>query len=108
MRKRMRLFNVLVIAFVIIAAGLITLNRLEQDITVLQDNAREARQQEVDAITLNGKLSLEASRKDDKEYVVDIARSQYDYLMPGEIRFEVINPEVLGIEEELKEAEEMQ
>lgn len=43
MRKRIRVFYVIVIACVIIAAGLMTLNRLDQEIAVLEDTARETR-----------------------------------------------------------------
>ena len=43
MRKRIRLLYVIVIAFVIVAGGMITLNRLDQEIAVLEDTARETR-----------------------------------------------------------------
>lgn len=106
MRKRMRLLYVLVIAFVIVAAGLLAVSRLDGDLDFLRERGRETREEEVEAMNLNGKLAWEITKKDDKDYVIDLARSRYDYLMPGEIRFEVVNPEVLGLED--KEQEEKQ
>lgn len=96
MRRRMKLFNLLVIAFMIVAGGLVTLNQLESDITVLQDVAREVRIRELKAVNENGELLKEINRKDDQSYIIELARTQYGYLMPGEIRFKVVNPEALG------------
>ena len=41
MRGRMKLLNLLVAMFVIAACGMVALNRLNQDITVLEDVAKE-------------------------------------------------------------------
>lgn len=106
MRKRMKLFHVLVIAFMIVAGGLVTLNQLESDITVLQDIARETRIREIRAINQNGELNKEAKQKDEESYIIELARTQYGYLMPGEIRFKVVNPEALGVVPEAQIVEE--
>ena len=67
MRKRIKLLYVVVIAFVIVAGGLMTLNRLDQEIAV----------------------------KDTESYIRKMARKDNRFLMPGEIRFVVVNPEAL-------------
>ena len=95
MRKRIKLFYVMVAAFVIVAAGLMALNRLNQDITVLQDTARETRLRQLAVETEKSDMQKELAIKDTDSYIREMARSQQGYLMPGEIRFEVVNPEVL-------------
>lgn len=94
MRSRIRIFPVLVMLFVIAACGLIALQSLDGDIAVLEDTVRERE------ITLRGvqneqsALEEEINNKDDSNYIIEKARG-LGYLMPGEIRFVVINPEVL-------------
>lgn len=95
MRSRIKLFNVLVAAFVIVACGLLILNRLDGDIAVLQDVARETRIRQLAAETENSALTQEIRSKDTDAYIIEKARSLYGYLMPGEIRFVVTNPESL-------------
>ena len=41
MKRRIKLFPVLVLAFAIVACGLVTMNRLDGDIAVLEDTARD-------------------------------------------------------------------
>ena len=106
MRKRMKLFHVLVIAFVIVAGGLVTMNQLETDITVLQGQSRQVRLEQIRLQNENGELKKEDSQKDDQSYIIGLARTQYGYLMPGEIYFKVANPEVLGIVPEAEIVEE--
>lgn len=95
MRKRIKLFYVLVAAFVIVAGGLMTLNRLDQDISVLQDTARETRLRQLAVEAEKSDMQKELAIKDTDSYIREMARRQNGYLMPGEIRFKVINPEAL-------------
>ena len=95
MRKRIKLFYVMVAAFVIVAAGLMALNRLNQDITVLQDTARETRLRQLSVEAEKSAMQQEIAMKDSDSYIMEKARSLYGYLMPGEIRFVVTNPESL-------------
>ena len=112
MPKRIKLFYVVVIAFVITAVGLITLNRLDGDIAVLENAAREARLERVALETENGNMTREVSEMNSDSYIRKMARKDNKYLMPGEIRFVVVNPEALyapgempGLEIEVEEAE---
>ena len=95
MRKRIKLFYVAVAAFVIIAGGMITLNRLNDDIQVLEDTARETRLELLRVNTEKSDLQQELAIKDTDQYIREKARTLYGYLMPGEIRFVVVNPEAL-------------
>ena len=108
MRKRIRLFYVLVAAFVITAGGLMALNRLDQDISALQDTARETRLRQLAVETEKSNIQKELAIKDSDAYIREMARSKYGYLMPGEIRFVVINPEALYGTEEAPQAEVME
>lgn len=95
MRRRIKLFPVLVIAFVVAACSMITLNRLDSDIAVLQDVAKETRLRQLSAEKENSTLTQEINNKDTDAYIMEKARTLYGYLMPGEIRFVITNPEVL-------------
>ena len=95
MRKRIKLFYVMVAAFVIVACGLMAMNRLDQDISVLQDTARETRLRQLAVEAKKSDMQKELAIKDTDSYIREMARSQHGYLMPGEIRFEVENPEAL-------------
>ncbi len=95
MRKRIKLLYVVVIAFVIVAGGLMTLNRLDQEIAVLEDTARETRLRQLALETENGNMKQEIAVKDTESYIRKMARKDNRFLMPGEIRFVVVNPEAL-------------
>ena len=95
MRKRIRLLYVIVIAFVIVAGGMITLNRLDREIAVLEDTARETRLRQLALETENGNMRQEIAIKDTDSYIRKMARRDNRFLMPGETRFVVVNPEAL-------------
>ena len=95
MRKRIKLFYVLVAAFVIVACGMMTLNRLDQEITVLEDKAREERLRQVEVEAIKSDMQKEIAMKDTPNYIREKARTLYGYVYPHEIRFVVVNPEVL-------------
>jgi len=94
-RKRVPLFYVIVIGFVIAAGGLMTLNRLDQDIAVLQDTVRETRLRELALEADKSAMQQELAMKDTDAYIRKMARVDNRFIMPGEIRFVVVNPEAL-------------
>ena len=94
MRKRIKLLYVAVIAFVIIAGGLLTLNRLNADIVVLEDIAREDRLKLLQVNQEKSDLQQKIARRSDPDYLREIARKN-GYLKRGEIKFVVVNPEAL-------------
>ncbi len=95
MRPRIKLIYVLAIAFVIIAGGIMTLNRMDSDIAVLEDTARETRLRQLAVDTEKSEMQKELAVKDSDSYIREKARSMYGYLMQGEILFVVENPEAL-------------
>lgn len=95
MRRRLKLFPILVTAFVIAACGMIAVNQLNDDIAVLQDTARETRLRQLSVEAEKSAMQQEIAMKDSDSYIMEKARSLYGYLMPGEIRFVVTNPESL-------------
>ncbi|MBR6184655.1 MAG: septum formation initiator family protein [Clostridia bacterium] len=95
MRRRIKLFYVLVAAFVIVACGLMTLNRLDQEIAVLEDTVREVRLQQVAVEAEKSEMQKEIAMKDTQSYIQEKARTLYGYVYPNEIRFVVVNPEAL-------------
>lgn len=95
MRRRMKLFPMLVAAFVMIACTIITLNRLDTDIAALEDVARETKLRQLSLESEQSQMRQELAMKDTDSYIMEKARTLYGYLMPGEIRFEVSNPDSL-------------
>lgn len=95
MRKRIRLLYVLTLAFVIAAGGMMTLNRLGEDIAVLQDTVRETRLRQLALQAEASAMTHEINIKDSDAYIRKMARTDNRFLMPGEIRFVVTNPEAL-------------
>ena len=93
MRHRIRLLYVVAAAFVIAASGLMIINRLDQDIAVMRDINAEIRLQQVAVSAQQSDYLQEPARKEAPVYIRTMARG-YGYLMPGEILFEVVNPEV--------------
>lgn len=95
MRRRMKLFPMLVAAFVMIACTIITLNRLDTDIAALEDVAQETKLRQLALESEQSAMRQELALKDMDSYIMEKARTLYGYLMPGEIRFEVSNPDSL-------------
>ncbi len=95
MKSRLKLFPVLVAAFVIAACGMIVINQLDADIAVLEDTARETWLRQLSVEAEKSAMLQEIAVKDTDAYIMDKARSLYGYLMPGEIRFVVANPDSL-------------
>ena len=95
LRKRVRLLYVVVAAFVIAAGGMITINRLDQDIVTLQDTSRTVRLRQLEVEAQKSEMLQEISQQDKDSYIMEMARRYYGYLLPGEIRFVVVNPESL-------------
>ena len=95
MRPRIKLIYVAAAAFVIMAGGIMTLNRMDGEIAVLEDKARETRLEQLAVDTQKSEMQKELAVKDSDSYIREKARSMYGYLMQGEILFVVENPEVL-------------
>ena len=82
---RVRLLYVAVAAFVIVSVGTMVSNRLDQEVRMRQIEVEE----------INSNMKQEIAQQDKDSYIMEMARRYYGYLLPGEIRFVVVNPESL-------------
>ena len=105
MRPRIKLIYVITFAFVIIAGGIMTLNRMDGEIAVLEAAAQETRLRQIEVKTQQSDMRKELAIKDTDAYIREKARAMFRYLSPGEILFVVENPEVLYGEDEMPETE---
>lgn len=94
-RGRVPLLNLAVYAFVILAIGLMIINRLDGDIHALEDVKANVNLTLLDMQREKSANIDEISRKDTEKYIVEIARSEYGYMYKGEIRYEITNKEML-------------
>lgn len=95
MLKRVRLITVVIIATTMVVCALLLVNNLDEEIAGLENDLKKSEvalrvaQQEI------GEINTEISNMDKASYIIARAR-ELGYLMPGEIRFVVVNPEVLA------------
>lgn len=106
MRPRIKLIYVLTFAFVIIAGGIMTLNRMDGEIAVLEAAAQETRLRQIEVKTEQSDMQKELAIKDTDAYIREKARTMFRYLSPGEILFVVENPEALYDEGEMPQETE--
>ena len=90
---------VLAVAFcAILLMGWLMAGRIDRRVSHLRaavgDMSDLVFQKEQEILRLSNQVRL--ARTD--QYIISEARTKYGYLFPGEIRFIVTNPEVLGIE----------
>ena len=102
MPKRMKLLSVAVLAFIIVATGLIAGKQYKQDIDRLNDLKYQVRLDQIEAERKKSAYQAELSESETDEYIIRTARELYGYLMPGEIRFVVTNTDALYDEPEAR------
>jgi cell division protein FtsB len=93
--QRISLFPIIVVVFMIIAVGKLLTDKLNRDILYLEIKVSNAEERQASLANQTAALENELSVSQTDEYIVDQARRLYGYLMPGEIRFKVSNPEAL-------------
>lgn len=94
MSSRVRVFPVLVMLFVIVACGIISVRQMDGDIRVIEEDIRDveiALREKQNALS---KDIIEVNNQDTRAYIINNARA-LGYLMPGEIHFVVTFPEDL-------------
>lgn len=94
-RLRIKLIYVLAAAFVIIAGGIMTINRLNGDIAVLQTEVTQTRLDKLKVDAKQSEMLQELAIKDTDSYIRSKARTMFRYLNQGEILFVVENLEAL-------------
>ncbi len=91
MKKRIRVFDLAVALAVIIAVTLLVSNHLTSRRVSLEERLRTLQFEQVPLERTRSSLEEELARKDSDSYIIQVAREDYGYLMPGEILFEVSN-----------------
>ena len=69
--------------------------RMDQQLAVMEQEANQYQQLLDDARAEKKEVELEIAQAGTDAYIENIARTEYGFLKPGEIRFEITNPEVL-------------
>ncbi len=96
-QRRVPLYGLVIACCAIILMGWIMAENYNRDILRLQAQIDAANEQvfakERDNLKLAERVRLAAS----DAFIANEARTQYGYIFPGEIRFVVTNPEVLGL-----------
>lgn len=93
-RRKVPLLNLAVYAFVILAIGMMIINRLDGDIQQLRTRKADVNLTLLDKQREKSENIDEISRKDTEKYIVEIARSE-GYMYKGEIKYIISNPELL-------------
>ena len=99
MGRKVRLLYVLTAAFVIAATGLMVMTRLDGEIAVQEDIARETRLYQLEVNAVNSDYTREIAMQNTSTYIMNLAQ-EYGYLSPGQIRFTVVNREALGLSDQ--------
>lgn len=106
MRKRVKLITVVIIAVALVACALLLMDNLDQQIDSLKADVKQAEVALRVAQQEQSEIKTEISNMNKDSYIIARAR-ELGYLMPGEIRFVVVNPEVLGDDPGAAVVEEM-
>ena len=106
MRKRVKLITVLIIAVALVACALLLMDNLDQQIDSLKADVKQAEVALRVAQQEQSEIKTEISNMNKDSYIIARAR-ELGYLMPGEIRFVVVNPEVMGDDPGAAVVEEM-
>ena len=96
-RKRIPVFVLVVCCAAILIMGWVAAGSFDRNIEVLYDQLDQASdlvyEQEREILKLTEQVRLAST----DQFIASEARTKYGYLFPGEIRFVVTNPEVLGL-----------
>lgn len=95
MRKSVKLITVVILAITLVICALLVINRLNGDIQNIQSKLKTAELELRVVENLQGDINTEISNMNKESYIIAKAR-ELDFLMPGELRFVVVNPEVLA------------
>lgn len=94
LHKQVRLITVVIMAITMIVCALLVMDRLDGNIQVMQGKVKGAELELRQVQQKQGEITTEIANMDKESYIIARAR-ELDYLMPGEMRFVVVNPEAL-------------
>ena len=100
---RMKWFTFVVLLLMLAIIGILAVEQQKSDIAVLTETAKETQLKQIEVQSERSELQQELAIAGTSDYIADKARTLYGYLLPGEIRFKVTNPEALYGEEPVAE-----
>ena len=96
-QRRVPLYGLIIACAAVILMGWILSRNYNQEIDSLLARIEMANEQVFAKERENLKLSERVRLASSDAFIANEARTQYGYIFPGEIRFVVTNPEVLGL-----------
>lgn len=91
MKKRIRVFELVVAVALLLAVTLVVNNHLNAQYAALEAEHKALRMEQIQLDSIKSSLQSELHRSDTDAYIMQVAREDYGYLMPGEILFRVSN-----------------
>ncbi len=91
MKKKIRIFDLTVAIALILAVTLVLNNHLSSRYAALEAERKALRLEQIELESIKSSLQSELNRSDSDAYIMQVAREDYGYLMPGEILFKVSN-----------------
>ncbi|MBR4501384.1 MAG: septum formation initiator family protein [Clostridia bacterium] len=91
MKKKFRVFDLVVVIVLILAVTLVLNNHFNAQYAALEAEHKALRMEQIQLDSIKSSLQGELHRSDTDAYIMQVAREDYGYLMPGEILFKVSN-----------------
>lgn len=91
MKKRIRVFDLSVAVAAILAVTLVLTNHFNARLAALEAEHKALRMEQIQLEAIKSSLQGELNRSETDAYIMQVAREDYGYLMPGEILFRVSN-----------------
>ncbi len=91
MKKKIRVFDLTVAVVLILAVSLVVVNHLNSRYAALEAERQALRLEQIRLESIKSSLQNELNRSESDSYIMQVAREDYGYLMPGEILFRVSN-----------------
>ncbi len=96
-QRRVPIYGLIIACVAVILMGWILSGNYNREIDTLLKQIEVANEQVFAKERENLKLSEQVRLAASDAFIANEARTQYGYIFPGEIRFVVSNPEVLGL-----------
>ena len=91
MKKKFRVFDLAVAIVLILAVTLVLNNHFNARYAALEAEHKALRMEQIQLDSIKSSLQAELHRSETDAYIMQVAREDYGYLMPGEILFKVSN-----------------
>ncbi len=101
--QQMKLLSFFVLLLMLATIAVLAIRQQMSDIDELEESAKAAQLKQIEVQSERSALQQELAIAGTSDYIAEKARTLYGYLLPGEIRFKVSNPEALYGEEPIAE-----